>query len=100
MSLEKEVLLKALGAEVVRTPTEAAHDSPESLIGVAETLRDKIPGGVILDQYSNPQNPLAHYFSTYGEIAVSKRNEGWAASAHALVSRVTPLSHGTRMLTP
>ncbi|CAK9786059.1 cystathionine beta-synthase [Cutaneotrichosporon oleaginosum] len=69
MSLEKEVLLKALGAEVVRTPTEAAHDAPESLIGVAETLRDKIPGGVILDQYSNPQNPLAHYFSTYGEIA-------------------------------
>jgi cystathionine beta-synthase len=69
MSLEKEVLLKALGAEVVRTPTEAAHDSPESLIGVAETLRDKIPGGVILDQYSNPQNPLAHYFSTYPEIA-------------------------------
>jgi cystathionine beta-synthase len=76
MSLEKEVLLKALGAEVVRTPTEAAHDSPESLIGVAETLRDKIPGGVILDQYSNPQNPLAHYFSTYPEIAVSRRNTG------------------------
>lgn len=71
MSLEKEVLLKALGAEVVRTPTEAAHDAPESLIGVAEMLRDKIPGGVILDQYSNPQNPLAHYFGTYGEIAVS-----------------------------
>lgn len=39
--------------------------------GIAKKLRDTIPGGVILDQYSNPQNPLAHYFGTYGEIAVS-----------------------------
>ncbi|KAL1410080.1 cystathionine beta-synthase [Vanrija albida] len=65
MSLEKEVLLRSLGAEVVRTP----HDSPDSLIGVAERLKEKIPGGVILDQYSNPNNPLAHYYTTYGEIA-------------------------------
>ncbi len=35
MSLEKEALLRALGAEVVRTPTEAAWDSPESHIGSA-----------------------------------------------------------------
>ena len=36
MSKEKEVVLKALGAEIVRTPTEAAWDSPESHIGVAK----------------------------------------------------------------
>ena len=30
---EKEAALRALGAEVVRTPTEAAWDSPESHIG-------------------------------------------------------------------
>jgi cysteine synthase len=33
MSLEKEATLRALGAEVVRTPTEAAWDAPESHIG-------------------------------------------------------------------
>ena len=32
---EKEAALRALGAEVVRTPTEAAWDSPESHIGRA-----------------------------------------------------------------
>ncbi|WVQ86041.1 cystathionine beta-synthase [Cryptococcus sp. DSM 104549] len=68
MSLEKEVMLRALGAEIVRTPTEAAFDSPESHIGIARKLEKAIPGGVILDQYSNPNNPLAHYFSTYEEI--------------------------------
>ena len=34
---EKEAALRALGAEVVRTPTEAAWDSPESHIGRAHT---------------------------------------------------------------
>ncbi|ORX41055.1 tryptophan synthase beta subunit-like PLP-dependent enzyme [Kockovaella imperatae] len=68
MSLEKEVMLRALGAEIVRTPTEAAWDSPESHIGVAKKLRDSIPHAIILDQYANPHNPLAHYYTTYKEI--------------------------------
>lgn len=51
MMQEKEAALRALGAEVVRTPTEAAWDSPESHIGrahicvsvplVAEFLNDR-----------------------------------------------------------
>jgi cystathionine beta-synthase len=69
---EKEAAVRALGAEVVRTPTEAAYDSPESHIGratlrrtavswlnyltiagVANRLKAEIPHSVILDQYSN-----------------------------------------------
>ena len=38
MSAEKVSVLRALGAEIVRTPTEAAFDSPESHIGVAKRL--------------------------------------------------------------
>lgn len=68
MSNEKIATLRALGAEVVRTPTEAAFDSPESHIGVAKRLRDAIPNSVILDQYSNPDNPLAHELTTGPEI--------------------------------
>ncbi|KAL4242589.1 Cysteine Synthase/Cystathionine Beta-Synthase [Abortiporus biennis] len=68
MSLEKEAALRALGAEVVRTPTEAAWDSPESHIGVAQKLQKKIPNGVILDQYKNVNNPLAHELTTGPEI--------------------------------
>ncbi len=68
MSKEKQVVLEALGAEIVRTPTEAPWDSPESHIGVAKKLNEEIPNSHILDQYSNPGNPDAHYHDTAGEI--------------------------------
>lgn len=68
MSLEKEVTLRALGAEIVRTPTEAPSQSPESNIGVAAALQKLIPGGVVLDQYTNKHNPEAHEFGTGPEI--------------------------------
>jgi len=68
MSNEKVDILKALGAEIWRTPTEAAFDSPESHIGVAKRLNEEIKRSHILDQYSNPSNPLAHYDGTAEEI--------------------------------
>ncbi|KAJ3808932.1 tryptophan synthase beta subunit-like PLP-dependent enzyme [Lentinula lateritia] len=68
MSLEKEAALRALGAEVVRTPTEAAWDSPQSHIGIARKLQKEIPYGIILDQYGNINNPLAHEITTGPEI--------------------------------
>lgn len=68
MSREKQVTLEALGAEIIRTPTEAAWDAPESHIGVAKRLQKEIPNAHILDQYSNPSNPLAHYDGTAQEI--------------------------------
>ena len=68
MSSEKVNVLKALGAEIIRTPTEAAFDSPDSHIGVALRLNKEIANSHILDQYSNPSNPLAHYDGTAEEI--------------------------------
>ena len=68
MSQEKQVVLEALGAEIIRTPTEAAWDSPESHIGVARRLKEVIPNAHILDQYSNPSNPAAHEEGTGREI--------------------------------
>ena len=68
MSQEKQISLEALGAEIVRTPTEAAFDDPESHIGVAKKLNNEIPNSHILDQYSNPSNPDAHYDGTAQEI--------------------------------
>ena len=68
MSAEKVTVLRALGAEIVRTPTEAAFDSPESHIGVAKRLEKEIPNSIILDQYGNPNNPLAHELGTAEEI--------------------------------
>ncbi|EMD94085.1 hypothetical protein COCC4DRAFT_38349 [Bipolaris maydis ATCC 48331] len=68
MSPEKVAVLKALGAEIIRTPTSAAWDSPESHIGVARRLVKEIPNAHILDQYSNVDNPLAHECGTAEEV--------------------------------
>lgn len=43
-------VLRALGAEIVRTPTTARFDSPESHVGVAWRLKNEIPNAHILDQ--------------------------------------------------
>ena len=68
MSKEKQIALEALGAKIIRTPTEASFDSPESHIGVAKKLQKEIPNSHILDQYANPSNPKAHYDGTAQEI--------------------------------
>ncbi|NXU70309.1 CBS synthase, partial [Oreotrochilus melanogaster] len=68
MSMEKVDVLRALGAEIVRTPTTARFDSPESHVGVAWRLKNEIPNSHILDQYRNASNPLTHYDTTAEEI--------------------------------
>jgi len=68
MSKEKEVVLKALGAEIIRTPTEAAWDDPDSHIEIAKKINKDTPNSHILDQYANPNNPDAHYKFTAQEI--------------------------------
>ena len=68
MSKEKQIALEALGAKIIRTPTEASFDSPDSHIGVAKKLQKEIPNSHILDQYANPSNPEAHYDGTAQEI--------------------------------
>jgi cystathionine beta-synthase len=68
MSQEKISLLRAYGAEVVITPTAVDHDSPESYYSVSSRLAEEIPGGFKPDQYSNMNNPEAHYERTAPEI--------------------------------
>ena len=68
MSAEKVAVLRALNATIIRTPTQAAFDSPESHIGVAKRLQKEIPNAHILDQYGNVDNPLAHEYGTAEEI--------------------------------
>ncbi|KAI9710274.1 MAG: cystathionine beta-synthase [Bogoriella megaspora] len=68
MSPEKVAVLRALNAEIIRTPTAAAYDSPESHIGVARRLQKELPNAHILDQYGNPENPAAHEHGTAQEI--------------------------------
>src|SRR5436190_22363843 len=50
MSREKQVILEALGAEIIRTPTEAAWDSPDSHTGAAKRLQQAPQDAHTLDQ--------------------------------------------------
>jgi cystathionine beta-synthase len=67
MSGEKVNTMKCLGAEILRTPTEAAWDAEDSHIFLSARLAKDMDGHV-LDQYKNPGNPLAHYEGTAEEI--------------------------------
>lgn len=67
MSREKQVILEALGAEIIRTPS-VPSESPESHISVAKRLQHELPNAHILDQYCNPSNPGVHYDTTAEEI--------------------------------
>jgi cystathionine beta-synthase len=65
---EKIALLRAFGAEVIICPTTVEPDSPESYYSVSDRLAEEIPGAYKPDQYSNQNNPAAHYETTGPEI--------------------------------
>jgi len=64
-SWEKQELLRALGAEIVHTPTSAGI---EGAIAEARRLAAEIPGAVVMQQFTNPANAAAHYRTTGAEI--------------------------------
>jgi cystathionine beta-synthase len=68
MSQEKIDSLRALGAEVIVTPTQVEHDDPRSYHSVARRLSREIPNSLHANQYDNPANVQAHYESTGREI--------------------------------
>jgi cystathionine beta-synthase len=68
VATEKIALLRAFGAEVVICPTAVDPDSPESYYAVSDRLAEEIPGAYKPDQYSNQENPAAHYHTTGPEI--------------------------------
>ena len=65
MSAERQMLMKAYGAELVLTP---GAEGMTAAIAKAEELAVQIPGSFIPDQFSNPANAMAHYYSTGPEI--------------------------------
>ena len=65
MSIERQKLLKALGAEIILTP---GAEGMAGAIKKAEELRDNTHGSIIIGQFDNPSNPEAHTSTTAQEI--------------------------------
>ena len=64
LSIERRQTMRAFGAEIILTPQSGGMESSRDL---AEQMR-AAGKGVILDQFGNPDNPLAHYETTGPEI--------------------------------
>jgi cysteine synthase B len=64
LSIERRQVMRAFGAEIVLTPKAGGMEAARDL---SEKMRDE-GKGLILDQFANPDNPLAHYETTGPEI--------------------------------
>ena len=64
-SVEKQILMKALGAEIINTPRELGV---EGAIEKQNELCKEIKNSISLKQFENPANPLIHYEATGPEI--------------------------------
>ncbi len=64
-SIERQKMLKLMGAELELTPAE---DGMNGAIRRAETIQKRLPDAIILQQFSNPANPEAHRRTTAEEI--------------------------------
>lgn len=65
MSMERRIVMLALGAEVVLTP---AAKGVKAAMALADKMAAEIPGGVVLQQFANPANPKIHRDTTGPEI--------------------------------
>jgi cystathionine beta-synthase len=68
MSREKIFNLKAMGAEVVLTRSDVAKGHPEYYQDLAAKIAEETPGAYFINQFGNPDNPLAHETTTGPEI--------------------------------
>src|SRR5262252_8587014 len=68
VSQDKINVLRAYGAEVVVCPTAVDPADPRSYYSVSDRLAREVEGAWKPDQYSNPNNPRAHYETTGPEI--------------------------------
>ena len=83
MSVERQKLIKAYGAELILTP---ASGGMTAAIATAKELAEQTPNSLVLQQFENPANALAHYETTGPEL--------WQQSGGALDALVAGVGTG------
>ena len=83
MSIERQKLIQAYGAELVLTPGSGGMTAA---IAMAKSLAENSPNSVVLQQFENPANTLAHYETTGPEL--------WQQSGGALDALVAGVGTG------
>jgi cystathionine beta-synthase len=68
MAREKILHCKAMGAEVVLTRSDVGRGHPDYYQDLAETITQRTPGALFINQFTNPANPYAHEATTGPEI--------------------------------
>ena len=86
VSESKRAVLRAYGAEVIVTPTDAGPGDPRSYYDVSDRLAREIPGAFKPNQYDNPNGPLSHYYTTGPEV--------WEATDHKVTHFVAGIGTG------
>ncbi|MBI2012258.1 cysteine synthase family protein [Candidatus Daviesbacteria bacterium] len=86
MSLEKEMVLNAYGAKVIRAPADVTPDDPKHYINVAKRIAKQTPNAFMPNQYDNRANSLAHYQTTGPEI--------WRDTKGKLTYLIVPVGTG------
>lgn len=71
-SIEKQILMRALGAEVINTPQDQGM---QGAMQKAKELLENLPNAIAFDQFTNPHNPEAHYLTTAREIYEDTKGE-------------------------
>ena len=92
MSKERISLMKAFGAEVVLTP---GKEGMAGAVSRAEAL-EKETGGIIVGQFYNPANPLAHYVGTAKEILEDIPDVDYVVAGIGTGGTVTGIGRGLK----
>jgi cysteine synthase A len=103
MSLERRILLRAFGAEIVLTPGPGGM---KGAIAKAQEILEQTPNGYMLQQFDNPANPRIHFDTTGpeiwedtdGQVDILISGVGTGGTLTGITEYIQPLKHSFKAI--